>query len=73
MRASSPFGDLGRAAPPNKAMKLKELSVALLRDRSAASCLRRTISDAGTAPQLVAGVGQAERKAMIRESELVRP
>jgi hypothetical protein len=45
-----------RAALPNKAMKLTKLSPAPLRGRSAGSCPRRLISDAGTASQLIAGV-----------------
>jgi hypothetical protein len=44
------------AAPPNKAMKLTKLSPAPLRGRSAGSCPRRPISDAGTASQLIARV-----------------
>jgi hypothetical protein len=42
--------------PPNKAMKLTELSAAPGLTVGAASCPRRTISDAGTAPQLIASV-----------------
>jgi hypothetical protein len=41
---------------PNKAMKLTKLSPAPFRGRSAGSCPRRPISDAGTASQLIAGV-----------------
>jgi hypothetical protein len=57
---------LERAVPPNNAMKLTELSAAPLRGRSAASCPRRPMSDAGTAPQLIASVrwtrgGESER------------
>jgi hypothetical protein len=52
-----------RDAPPNKAMKLTELSPAPLRGRSAGSCPRWTISDAGTAPQLIA---RQERPARLR-------
>jgi hypothetical protein len=43
-------------ARSNKAMKLTKLSPAPLRGRSAGSCPRRPISDAGTASQLIAGV-----------------
>jgi hypothetical protein len=41
-------------ALPNRAMKLTRLSPAAFRGRSAGSCPRRTISDAGTASQLIA-------------------
>jgi hypothetical protein len=44
-------------ARSNKAMKLTKLSPAPLRGRSAGSCPRRPISDAGTASQLIASVG----------------
>jgi hypothetical protein len=42
--------------PSNKGMKLTELSAAPLLGRSAASCPRRSTSDAGTASQLIRGV-----------------
>ena len=42
--------------PPNKGMKLTKLSAAPFRGRSAASCPRRSTSDAGTASQLIPGV-----------------
>jgi hypothetical protein len=47
---------------PNKAMKLTKLSPAPLLVRSAGSCPRRTISDAGTASQLIASVGRTVAK-----------
>ena len=43
---------------PNKAMKPTKLSPAPLPVGGAGSCPRRTISDAGTAPQLIARVRQ---------------
>ena len=46
----------GTAAPSNKGMKLTKLSAAPLRGRSAASCPRRSTSNAGTASQLIPGV-----------------
>ena len=47
--------------PPNKGMKLTKLSAAPLRGRSAASCPRRSTSDAGSASQLIPGVGRTRR------------
>jgi len=44
------------ARPSNKGMKLTKLSAAPLLGRSAASCPRRSTSDAGTASQLIPGV-----------------
>jgi hypothetical protein len=57
-----PVRGSGATTPPNKAMKLTKLSPAPFRGRSAGSCPRRTISDAGTASQLIAGVRQTERE-----------
>ena len=45
-----------RTTASNKGMKLTKLSAAPLLGRSAASCPRRSTSDAGTASQLIPGV-----------------